>query len=98
MKVNALFFMLMWPWCRFDKMCTRPHYAELVYLHPVGPADHVVLSRMSRARNIDTLFFMLGWDPYGFQKNHTGTHFAEFVFLQPVGSVGHVVHSGASRV
>jgi hypothetical protein len=68
------------------------HYAELVFLHPVGSAGHVVHSGASEARNIDTLFFMLGWVPYQFHKKHTGTRYAELLFLHLVGYVVHVVH------
>jgi hypothetical protein len=44
---------------------TKTRYVELVFLHPVGSAGHVVHSSMSRTQNIDALFFMLGWDRYG---------------------------------
>jgi hypothetical protein len=33
--------------------------AELVLLHPVGSVTHIVHSRASRARNVNTLFFKL---------------------------------------
>jgi hypothetical protein len=31
----------------FDKKRTRTRYAELVFLHPVGPADRIVYSGAS---------------------------------------------------
>jgi hypothetical protein len=72
-------------------------YAELVTLHPVGSAGHVVHSGVSRARNVEALFFVLGWDRYGFHKMVRWDRHAELAFLDPVRSVGLVVHYGAFR-
>jgi hypothetical protein len=58
---------------------------------------HIMHSRASRVRNIDTLFFMLGWARCGFHNQCAGTHYAELVFLHLVRSTGHVMHSRASR-
>jgi hypothetical protein len=52
--------MLGWDWYGFNKKHAGIQYVELVSLHPVGSAGHVVDSSASRAQNIDTLFFMLG--------------------------------------
>jgi hypothetical protein len=71
-------------------------YAELVFLHPVGSAGHVIRCGASRAWILDTLFSMLGCTRCGFRKKRAGTRYDELVFLHLVGSVGHVVHSGAS--
>jgi hypothetical protein len=43
-NVDILFFMLEWGQYRFHKKRTRTHYAELVFLHLVGSAGHVVHS------------------------------------------------------
>jgi hypothetical protein len=88
--------MLRWDWYGFDKKPIRTHYAELLFLHPVGSTDHVVHSNVSGAQIVDTLFLILGRDRYRFQKNCAGTHYTEHVFLHTVGYVGHVVQSGAS--
>jgi hypothetical protein len=88
--------MLGWAWYGFDKKRFRTLYTELVFLHPVGSAGHVVHSGASGASNIDELFFKLGWARCSFHKKHTGTRYVEPMFLHLVGSVGHIVHFGAS--
>jgi hypothetical protein len=89
--------MLGWDRYRFHNKRTGTRYAELVFLHPVGYAGHVVHSGASEERNVDALFFMLGCDRYCFHKKHAGTRDAELVFLRPMGSDGHTVHSGPLR-
>jgi hypothetical protein len=64
--------MLWWARCDFHKKRTGTRYVELVFLHPVGSACHVVNSGASEVRNINALFFMLRWDRYGFDKKHAG--------------------------
>jgi hypothetical protein len=88
--------MLWWAQYGFHKKSTGTRYVELVFLHAMGFACHVVHSGASAAQNIDALFFMLGWARCGFQKKRIGTHYAELVFLHPVGSTSHVVHFSAS--
>jgi hypothetical protein len=43
-NIVALFFMLGWDRFGFNKMHVRTRYAELVFLHRVGYAGHVVHS------------------------------------------------------
>jgi hypothetical protein len=72
------------------------HYVELVFLHPVGSAGHVMHFGVSGVRNVDAWFFMLEWDRYRFYEKLTGTHYTKLVFLHLVGWTSHVVHSGVS--
>jgi hypothetical protein len=73
--------MLRWDRYGFDKKLFRTHYAELVFLHPLGSVGYVVHSGASEERNVNTLFFMLGWNRYGIQKNCVGTRYDELLFL-----------------
>jgi hypothetical protein len=85
--------MLRWARCDFQKKHTRTHYAELVFLHPVGYAGHVVHYSAFGLRNINALFFILRWAQCGLHKNRVRTRYTKLVFLHQVGSAGHVVHS-----
>jgi hypothetical protein len=53
--------MLLWDQYIFDKKCVETHYAELVFLHLVRSAGHVVHSGVAGTQNDNTLFFMLRW-------------------------------------
>jgi hypothetical protein len=60
----------------FDKKRIGTHYVELVFLHLVGSAGHVVLSSLSRVGNIDVLFFVVGSSQCRFNKKRIGTRYA----------------------
>jgi hypothetical protein len=47
-NIDALFFMLVWARCGFEKKHGGKHYAKLVFLHSVGSVGHVVHSDASR--------------------------------------------------
>jgi hypothetical protein len=51
--------MLRWDRYRFHKKYTGTCYDELVFLHPVGSAGHILHSSV---QNFDALFFVLDWD------------------------------------
>jgi hypothetical protein len=94
--MEALFVTLKWDQYGFYEMRVETRYTELVFLHPLGSACHIVHSGASGVRNINALFFMLGWARCGFHKKRTGTRYAKLVFLHTGGSVGHLVLSDAS--
>jgi hypothetical protein len=57
--MDAVFFMLSWARYGFYKKRVRICYVNLVFLHLVGSADHIIHSGALGARNIDALFLML---------------------------------------
>jgi hypothetical protein len=59
MKIDTLFFILMWDRYGFHKKSVGTPYAELVLLYPVVSTGHVVHSSASEARNVDAIFFTL---------------------------------------
>jgi hypothetical protein len=88
--------MLWWARCGFDKKRVRTHYAELLFLHPMGSTGPILHLGAFGVKNVDALIFMLRWDRYEFDKKHVGTRYAKLVFSQSVGSAVYIVHSNAS--
>jgi hypothetical protein len=56
-----MFFMLRWDQCSSHKKHVGASYVDLVLLHPVGYAGHVVHCGVSGAQIVNALFFLLGW-------------------------------------
>jgi hypothetical protein len=48
-NVDTLYFMLGWDRCGFHKKHVMTSYVELVFLHPMGYACHVVYSGLAGA-------------------------------------------------
>jgi hypothetical protein len=97
-NVEAALFMLRWVRSSFHKKLGGTSYTELLFLHPVGSAGHVVHSSAFGSRSVNALSFMLEWDRYRFHKKCTKIRYTELVFLHHVGSMCHIVHSGVSRL
>jgi hypothetical protein len=73
---------------RFDKKGVRTRYAELLFLHPVGYAGHIVHSTASGVQNIDELFFHAQVGLVRIAEKHGITRYADHVFMHPVRSMG----------
>jgi hypothetical protein len=80
--------MLGWDQYGIDKKCMWTRYAELLFLHLVGYAGHVVDSSASRSRNVDAIFFMLGWDQYGSHQKRTGSRYVKLLCFACSGMCG----------
>jgi hypothetical protein len=57
-NVIALFFILGWDQYGFHKKCSGA--SELMFMHPVGSAGHVVHSQASKVRNLVHYFSFSG--------------------------------------
>jgi hypothetical protein len=97
-KYRRTIFHDRWDRKAIDRKHAGTRYTELVFLHPVRSASHVVHSSVSGVENINTLFFMLRWARCGLHKKHVVTHYADLVFLHSVGSAGQVVHYGVVSI
>jgi hypothetical protein len=80
----------------FHKKHAGTSYVELVFLHSVGSAGHVVHFIASGAQDVNAPFSLLGWDRYGLHKKGVVTHYVELYFFHPMGCAHHIVYSGAS--
>jgi hypothetical protein len=58
--------MLCWAGCGLHKKQIGTRYTELVFLHLVGYAGHVVHFGAFGPRSVDALFFMVGLCPVQF--------------------------------
>jgi hypothetical protein len=96
MKCRCTFFHARQDRYRFDKECIRTCHAELVFLHPMGSAGHVVHSGESGRKMSMHYFSCTGGTSMDLTKKRTRTRYAKLVFLHLVVSVGHVVCSCAS--
>jgi hypothetical protein len=67
-NIDALFFMLVWARCGFQKKHSERHYVKLVFLYLMGSIGHILHYSASEARNVDALCFILGWARCGFHK------------------------------
>jgi hypothetical protein len=79
-NVDTQFFMLGWDRYGFHKTCNGTHYADLLFLHPVGSAGHVVHFGASGERIIDTIFSRSGGAGTDLTKSASGDVMPNFCF------------------
>jgi hypothetical protein len=94
MTYRALFFMFGWVWCGFHKKHAGIHYAELVFLHPVGSVGHAVHSGYRFQKSNETHYTELMFlHPVGSAGSHSaflvhlGTKRQRTIFHARVGLV-----------
>jgi hypothetical protein len=84
-NVDALFFILRWDRYGFHKKLIATHYAELVFLHPVGSVGHVVHPvRPGRETSIYYFSYSDGTSTDS-TKSTSGHIMSNLCFLHPVG-------------
>jgi hypothetical protein len=81
--------------CNFHLKCVRTRYVELVFLHPVGSAGHVLHCGASEKRNVEALFLGSPGTVMGFIKRPPG-HVTPNLCFASSGIFGHVLHFGVS--
>jgi hypothetical protein len=96
-NVDAIFFMLGWDQCRFNKKHVETRYAKLVVLHLSGSAGHEVPSGASGRETSMHYFLFLGMPREDPTKTTMGHIMPKLCVLLLVRSMGHIVNSGASR-
>jgi hypothetical protein len=74
------------------------YYIELMFLHTMRSAGHVMRSGAFEVCNNVTILCILRWAWCGSNKKRAMTCYVELLFLYPVRSVGHVVRSSVSGV
>jgi hypothetical protein len=84
-----------WDCYGYEKKRAGTHYAELVFLHPVGSAGHVVHFGVFEARNVDPLFSRSGAPSAISIKGALGHITLNLCFCIWWDIRGHVVHCGA---
>jgi hypothetical protein len=88
--------MLRWDRYGFHENCNRTRYVELLFLHPVGSARHVVHSVRPGRETSMYYFSCLAGTSMDLRKSASGHIVPNLCFLHPEGSASNVVHSGAS--
>jgi hypothetical protein len=91
---DAVFFMLWWSGFGSHKKRAGTHYAELVFLQPVGSKGHALSFGASGVRNVDTLFSCSGGPVLDPTKSALGHNTPNLCFCIRWDS-GHVVHYSA---
>jgi hypothetical protein len=92
-KRRCTFFLLRLDQYGFHKKHVETHYAELVFLHLMGSAGHIVHTSASGMQNVDALFSILGWAKCSFHINMAGLITTKLCVLHQVGSAVHVAQN-----
>jgi hypothetical protein len=73
-NIDAPFFMLGWARCRFHKMRTQTPNSKIVFLHPVGSADQIVHSVVTRPQNTSMHYFSYSSGTGAYSTNSAQGH------------------------